>query len=157
MAARTNQVIISSELRGQLGWGYLNAAMTPGICLQLIDAFYQSNQHRWRKWNYATGERGLICVLLEDELRGRDLTIEWVSGSLARIYVPSAGEELNMLKSDESGTGDDVVETSRLIVEQGTGGLLLTTGSPESEPFMSIGALTDPTASEHIPCIYTGY
>ena len=45
-----------------------------------------------------------------------------------------------------------------LIVDDGTGLLIATTGSPEIEPFMNMSVVTDPTGADFLNHVmYTGY
>ena len=62
-----------------------------------------------------------------------------------------------MLFEDVDGTGDIVTQGDLLMVDDGTGKLLATTGSPESEAFIAMETIAAPTADILIHCMHTGY
>jgi hypothetical protein len=105
----------------------------------------------------ADGNRRPIMVLLENQLSGKTYDDAYVSGQRGWVYFPVAGEYLNMRLLDVAGTGDDHSFGELLIVDNGTGKLIATTGSPESEPFQLLETITDPTADTVALCRYTGY
>ena len=55
-----------------------------------------------------------------------------------------------------AGTADDVTKGMKLIIDDGTGKVVPTTGTPESEPFVAREAITDPTADQLLWCSYSG-
>ena len=63
---------------------------------------------------------------------------------------------MNCLIGDVAGTGDDHAFGDILMVDDGTGELIATTGTPESEPFMLMEVITDPTADTLARVIYSG-
>ena len=88
---------------------------------------------------------------------GRTSADAYVDGEGGTVYFPVPGEELNILTLDISGTGDDYVAgTTKCIVDDGTGKIVPTTGTPESEPFIALESSTDPTADQLLWCLYTG-
>ena len=105
----------------------------------------------------ADGDRIPIAVLDMDQKGGRPNDEAYVDGEVAEVYFPLPGDELNVLKLDVAGTGDDFAVGDKLIVDDGTGKVLITAGSPESEPFLSLEVVTDPTADQLVHCQYTGY
>jgi len=112
----------------------------------------------WEVADYdADGDQRLIAVLLEDDLQGKVSTDAYVTGTLCRLYCPLPGDELNMLLADVAGTGDDHAIGDLLMVDDGTGLLIATTGSPESECFICCETVTNPTADALRHCMFTGY
>lgn len=106
----------------------------------------------------ADGDRIPIGVLDIDIGRGKTLDDAYADGDHVRVYYPLPGEELNMLFHNESGTADDVVAgTTKMIVDDGTGGLVPTASTPEAEPFLALESITDPSADQHFHCLFTGY
>ena len=71
------------------------------------------------------------------------------------VYFPLPGDELNVLKLDVDGTGDDFTIGQQLMVDDGTGKVLLATGTV-SRPFIALEAVTDPTADQLVHCQFTG-
>jgi hypothetical protein len=97
----------------------------------------------------ADGEmpQGPYCVLLEKG-EGYSYAQAYADGDLAQVYVPLPGDELNLLWSAAgTGTGDTVDEMAKAIVDNGTGLLIATTGTPEDEPFAACEPLADVVAT----------
>lgn len=158
MSAIGANIIISSNPQGKFLEGIVYGTPKPGTVMEIKTPYAQGNRHEWQVYQPGTdGNRRVIAVLLEDSLQGITATTAYVTGKMCRLYVPIAGEELNMLIADVSGTGDDHSALEMLIVDTGTGKLIATTGTPESEPFQLLQAITDPTADVLAPCMYTGY
>ncbi len=161
--ARGNEIIVSANPRGVFTEGTL-AAITPkpGTVLQIdVSAGIDSNgRFTFELYNAdADGARpkGPLYILLPDVNSGKTSTDAYASGAHCFLYTPVAGEEINMLVGDISGTADDHAIGEILIVDDTTGELVATTGTPETEPFMLLETITDPTADTLAHCIYTGY
>jgi len=112
----------------------------------------------------ADGDRIPIAVLLsgaDGEAAcppGRTATDAYVDGDRATVYFPIAGETLNVLFGNQAGTGDDLAAgTTKMIVDDGTGKLLPTASTPESEPFIALENYTDPAADKLVHALFTGY
>ena len=158
MAARGNAIMISAEPEGKTLSGVISGTPKPGTVMEIETPFYRGNNHLWRVYQPGTdGERRIIAVLLEDHHQGFGVDDAYVTGKPGRLYVPKPGEMLNMRFLDVAGTADDYTAGGMCIVDSGTGKLLATTGTPESEPFQILEAVTDPTADFLAPCMYTGY
>lgn len=158
MAARGETIIISTEPCGKFLSGVVSGTPKPGTLMEIMTPFHSNGRHRYRAYQPGTdGERRMVIVLLEDNLQGKLVTDAYTNGSWGRFYVPAAGEELNMLIGDVVGTGDDHPAGELLMADTGTGKLVASTGSPESEPFILLEAVTDPIADFLSPCMYTGY
>lgn len=160
MAARGQKIIISSQPQGKFMDVIVNGALKPGTVVEIQTGFYRGNRHRVRAYQPGTdGERRLIMVLLEKENSGGNITDAYADGEWAKAYCPIPGEELNMLVKDVSGTGtfDEFADGELAIVDTGTGKLIRTTGSPESEPFVSLDALADVSEDTLHPFMFTGY
>lgn len=134
---------------------------SPGTILQIDPSVaLQQERHTWKIYNRdADGDRpqGPHIVLREDWLQGKDVDDAYVAGTRAFGGIPLPGCELNVLFKNVSGTADDVALGDLLIVDDTTGKLIVTTGTVESEPFMALEALTDPTADTLIWVVATGY
>lgn len=155
--ARGNEIIVTSNPMGVRVEGVVSGTPKPGTVME-ISAVATNGEKTFRVYQPGTdGDRRPIFVLLPDHLQGKLATEAFTSGDRVQCYVPVAGEELNMLVADVSGTGDDHAVGELLIVDTGTGKLIATTGSPESEPFQLLETLTDPSADQLAWCLYTGY
>lgn len=83
-------------------------------------------------------------------------TTAYADGDRGMIYWPQNGDLMNVLYQNQSGTGDDVTIGDKGIIDDGTGKVLVSTGSPESEPIEFREALTDPTADALLLAVWTG-
>lgn len=154
-----NEIIVSANPRGVFLEGIVSGTPKPGTVMELVAGTAAVNgRFTYQVYQPGTdGNRRPIFILLPDQLQGKLATDAYVDGTRCFLYCPVAGEEFNMLVADVSGTGDDHTIGELMIVDTGTGKLITTTGSPESEPFMLLEASTDPTADALMHCLYTGY
>jgi hypothetical protein len=158
--ARGNEIIVASNPRGMFMEGYITTAEKPGTVCQ-IDASValKGGRHTFKVYQPGTdGEQplGPYWVLLANQLSGKLATDAYAAGDRAFFYCPQPGEELNMLVLNIAGTADDHALGEKLMVDTGTGKLIATTGSPESEPFVLLEAITDPTADTLAWVMYAG-
>lgn len=112
----------------------------------------------------ADGERIPIAILLCATDAGASgvppfigPTDAYTTGSRGTVYYPVPGDEMNILFQDNTGTGalEDIVIGSKLIVDDGTGKVLQSTGSPECEPWVSNEAVADVAADRLIWATFT--
>lgn len=149
-----NSIVVSNDPRGRFIEGVLAAGQTPkpGQHISLkSDGTYEA-------WNGAAdGERDEVIILCEDILRGRTVDDAYAAGDRFRAYIPLPGDEVQCLFGNASGTADDVLVGDKMIIDDGTGKVIVTTGSPESEPYRALEAITDPTADQLLLCRFTGH
>lgn len=156
--ARGNEIIVTADPKGTFLEGIVSGTPKPGTVMEISSFTMVGGHFTWRIYQPGTdGLRRVIAVLLPDHLQGQLATSAYVDGTRCFMYVPIAGEELNMLLADIAGTADDHTAGETLIVDTGTGKLIATTGSPQSEPFRLLETITDPTADQLVHCMYTGY
>jgi hypothetical protein len=152
--SRGNSIIISSNPGGTFIEGIIGAGLTPkpGTIMQMqLATALVGGRFTFELYNAdADGDQRTIFVLLEDDLQGKLMTTAYAAGDRCKLYVPKAGEELNVLLVDVVGTGDDHTIGELLIVDDSTGKLIATTGTPESEPFQLLETITDPEADQQI-------
>lgn len=156
-----NRIVVQPDPRGHYEWGYVTGTPKPGTILQIDGTVARSNgKNTWVVYNRdADGNRpaGPFAVLVEDLHFGRDADTAITSGDFCKMYIPLPGDELNLLFGNASGTADDVAVGGLLIVDDGTGKVVPTTGSPETEIAVALEAIVDPTADQLLHCRWTGY
>lgn len=137
MSNQFNVIVVSSPPRGVVEEVLLSGTPSPGTCLSVLAATEPVNgKFTYELWNRgADGDNGEIAILLEDELQGKIVTAAYVTGTLARVYFPANGELLQMLYKNESGTSDSFAIGDIMMVDDGTGKIIATTGTPEVEAF----------------------
>lgn len=150
--ARGNTIIVSADPQGKFTEGYIAAGETPkpGTIMQIDPTVaLKSGRHTYKIYNRdADGDRpaGAFWVLREDYLQGKLVTEAYAAGERCFLYCPLPGEELNLLYANISGTADDHVAGEIGMVDDGTGKIIVTTGSPETEVCVLLENITDPTA-----------
>jgi len=162
-----NAIIVSGEPKGVFKEGIVSGTPKPGTVMEMVAATADVNGHfTWAAYGtdasaagaVATdGDRAAIVVLLPDPTKSA--TTAYASGGNCFLYCPTPGEELNMLFEDIAGTGtdQDVCIGDKLIVDDGTGKVMKSTGSVEAEPFIALEAATNVAADTLIHCMFTGY
>ena len=168
--AKGNSIIVTGAPKGYQRECTVSGTPKPGTCMELKIGTAEASG----RWTYepagttansgtsqgmaADGNRLPIVVLLEDGLQGKLATEAYASGDRGFLYWPLPGDELNMIILDESGTGatQDFVPGSKLIVDDGTGKLVQSAGSPEAEPFICLETITDLAADYLTWCQFTG-
>ncbi len=155
--SRGNEIIVSANPRGVFMEGTVYGTPKPGTMMQIRNASLSRGRFTFEAYAPgADGNRSEICILLADDQQGKLATDAYVDGTPCKVYYPLPGEEINILFGDTSGTADDLVIGQKLICDSGTGKFIPTTGSPQSEPFKALEALTDPTADQLIWAMCTG-
>lgn len=162
--AKGSDIIVSGQPRGVQLEGIIEGTPKPGTVMQIkaATAADGTGRHTWQVYNAdADGNQRIVAVLLPDYLQGVMETTAYTTGTRGFLYFPLPGEELNMLAANLTGTGsgtDDAFAVGDLlIVDDGTGKLIKTTGSPESEPFLVLEAVAALTEDTLIWCLFTGY
>ena len=136
----------------------------PGTIVQ-IDTSVALRAGVWTAVVYnrdADGDRplGTHIVALEtmQRLTGRTMTDAIPSGEMFQGYAPQPGDELNlMIRDTDTGTSlNDIAAGTILIVDDGTGYLHGTTGSPEEEVATLMEAASDLAGAELAWCVWNG-
>ncbi len=161
--ARGNEIIVTSDPKGQFDSFYLTTAMKPGTIVQRDPSVALKSGRFTAKLYDADADGGRpkgalwVVTQLHHAMTWMTATDEIPVGELAKCYCPRAGEEINLLLANLSGTADDHTAGEILIVDDTTGLLIATTGSPETEVAMLLETVTDPTADQLVWCEWTGY
>jgi hypothetical protein len=161
--ARGNEIIVTANPKGNFLEGKIAAGETPkpGTILQIDpSAALEGGRHTWKVYNRdADGDRpaGPFAVLLADSFQGKTATDAYAAGDRCFLYCPLPGDEVNLLFANAAGTADDIALGDIMIVDDGTGKVVKTTGSPETEVAVSLEAYTDPTADKLLWCMWSGH
>ena len=160
--ARGNEIIVSPEAKGRFCEGKIGAGLTPkpGTLMQIdYSVALVGGRHTWILYaGDADGGRpkSEVIVLLADNLQGRLATTAYAAAERAFGYVPQPGDELNLLIANVSGTATIAAGTV-LIADTGTGKMIATTGSPETEMAVLQEAIVDNADDQLGWCVWTGY
>lgn len=158
-------IVLTVEPRGRRIEGLISGALKPGICLQVVPGSTPDagNRLTWQPYDKAgSGVPALIAVLDADWYQGKTANDAYVSGTRGFIYFPLNGDELNMLISDQSGTGatSDFSVGDPLKVEDATGklidGALGTSPSLGANPFQVMENYNDMVGDTRLKVMFTG-
>jgi hypothetical protein len=148
--ARGQRIVVNPDAKGTYKWGYLATAEYPGTVFQVDPTVaLKSGQHTLKVYQPGTdGENPLggYWVLVEDLMTARTTVTQYAAGEFAKFYSPRMGDELNLLVANLAGTADDHPLGEKMMLDTGTGKLIVTTGTPEDEVAVLLEAITDPTA-----------
>lgn len=153
--ARGSLIVVTAGADGQYQEGKVAAGQTfyPGMVVQRDpSAALTMGKHTYKLYDRAAdGDRpaGAFWVVTGNLERGRSLpvTTAIVAGSWTEFYCPEAGDELNLLLGDVAGTGDSHTAGEILMVDDGTGCLVATTGSPQTEVAQLLENIAAPVAN----------
>lgn len=101
--------------------------------------------------------KGPLIILKEDYYQGKAPDAAYVAGERAFGSIMWPGCEFNGLLANIAGTADDHAIDEMLIIDDGTGKFIATTGTPETEVAQLKEAVTDPTADALKWMQWTGY
>lgn len=156
-----NKIVVKSHDNRPYLEGIIDGTDKPGTVMQIKAATEPiSGRFTWENYDRgADGERpqGPLAILAENWKLGKDAETAYVDGEYCFLWVPQAGEELNVLVANIGGTSDSFAIGDLLIVDDGTGKMIATTGSPESEPFMVAETVAALTADALVHVFATGY
>lgn len=149
------EIVLDAEPRGHFEECIVYGTPKPGTVMELKAAALASGRATYQAATRTTGGKGAVAVLCADHLQGKGHSDAYVSGTRGFLYWPIAGEELNMLVADVSGTADDVAIGDLFGVETVTG-KLKANSSYASTPFQAMEVITDPIADYWLFCKYLG-
>ena len=155
-----NVIVVSNNPRGRFESGIIVGTPKPGIVVDLKATTEPVNGvFSYVPYTGTDGNRpyGPVCVLCEDRIQGKGITDAYVTGTIGTIYFPLPGDLLLMQLQDVSGTGDAHTIREKLIIDSTTGQLLVTTGSPQCEPFCCMETIAAPTGDYWALVQFTGY
>lgn len=107
------------------------------------------------------GDRKAIAILLENDAEGKIFSDAYTTGTRGRVYYPAMGEQFNMRIGNISGTGDDYVIGTELMVsnddtEADLGELMVADNDAQAHPFTILEANTDVTVDFYAHVRFNG-
>ena len=149
-----SKILITGEPKGRFFEGPISTSGTPkpGTIMQIKAATAINGNGQFTFTEYAPGGDGQMPIgpylVLLEKGEGYTYATAYATGEHCHVYCPLPGDELNLLWSAAgTGTGDAVAVGDKAIVDNSTGLLIDTTGTPEDEPFIACEALTDVVAT----------
>ena len=162
MAAKdTHEAIVLSDApKGRFIEGIVSGTPKPGTIMEVTNTAIVNGKATWQIYTPgADGDRpiGPMAILREDELQGRDKDTAYVTGTKCFLYCPIPGDELLLLVKNIAGTSDSFAIADKLIIDNGTGKGIATTGTPETEPFIVMETVSAITVDTLVHVMYSGY
>lgn len=160
--ARGNCIVVSANPLGRFVEGIIASGETPspGQIVQPDPTIaLKQGRQTWKIYNAdADGGRpkGPFIVLREDALQGKTTADAYAAGARAFGYIPVAGDELNLLIANVSGTAT-INAGDMLIVQDTSGKMIVTASTPETEVAQINEAIVDNAADQLGWCTWTGY
>ena len=145
--AKGNKIIV--EGNGGIGhreWGVIGDTSKPGTVMNMDPtAAQQGGRWKWKATTCPTaGNMVPHAILLEDCLQGFLTDVAYVSGTMGELYWPVRGENMNILSTETSGTGQSFVVGKNMIIATSGGKIIPTTGSPMEYFCQSLEAIHEP-------------
>lgn len=157
-------VIVVASCYGRRIEGIITGTPLPGTIMQVEagtapDSFGRLTYTAYSRDADGDRPRGPIFVLDKDFAQGKTVDDAYVSGKRGFLWAPVPGDELNVRwAAAGTGTGDAIDEGDIGIVDSGTGLVLKTVGTVESEPFCAMEAVTDVVSTGTlVKSYFTGY
>jgi hypothetical protein len=152
---RGSQILIQGEPQGTWDEGTITDTSKPGTVMEEVPGTaYANGRPSWRARALTAGAKGVVAVLLPDTLQGKTATDAYVSGTRCFLYFPIAGENLNMLVGDVTGTGDTIAIGAKFGINND--GKLKADSTYTSAPFEAQETLTALTADTLVWMKYLG-
>ena len=154
------RVLITGEPKGRFIEGIVSGTPSPGTLMEVVAATEPvQGDYTWQVYQPGTdGEQRLMAVLLE---RGEGYNYEtaYTTAYKCFLYIPLPGDEINMLvRAAGTATSDSQAIGDIYIADTGTGLLVATTGTPESECFVCMETVSDVvTGGTMVHCMFTGF
>ena len=166
--ARGNEICVNGEFPKARFMSYINGTggdLYPGTICQIdYSTALVGGKHTCVVYNADIDggrPKGPIIIALDTmgKLIGRLMTDPIPSGEIFQGVTPLPGEEYNLMISDaDTGTStNDVAIGTTMIVRDGFGTLIATTGSPENEVAITQEAVNNLSGNTLGWCRWTGY
>lgn len=161
--AKGNAIVLSSPFGRKVEGTVFGSGVLPGMIMQIKAGESEDGTGRLT-YEVATpggdGQRplGPLYVADLDFLTGGTQDTPYIDGSRITMLCPHHGDELNVrVSAAGTGTGDGYAVGQPFIIDNGTGNLIATTGTPDAEPFMAIEDIDDVVAGGTlVACVYAG-
>ena len=163
--ARGNRIIITTPPGGLHSEGLVKEGQTffPGMIVTRDPSVALVNgRHTYKIYaesadgDQPTGGFWVVTEMLNG-LIGKTVNDSYAAGERCSLYAPEMGEDINLLVLNLAGTADDHAIGEKMMVDTGTGKLIVTTGTPETEVAQLLEAIVDPVADTLAWCQWSGH
>lgn len=157
---KNNAIVLLSQ-SGRKDEGIILGAYLPGSLVEVDPSIAPVNGRlRYRLFTPGgDGLKGPFAILDFDPYQGFTPSTPYVAGKRCFLWHPAIGDEFNMLVGHSGTNLASCAIGDKFIANNGTGLLIPTTGSPTSQPFQAIEAITAGIigTGSLVGCRFTGY
>lgn len=119
---RGSKIIVTADPRGRRDEGTITDTSKPGTLMEKVPATAATQgRFSYRARSSTEGAKSPICVLLENWVLGKIYSDAYAANERCFLYWPNAGDELNLILGDVSGTGDAAIAIGDLFGVHTTG------------------------------------
>lgn len=153
--ARGSQIIVSSNPKGVFMEGIIYGTPVPGTLIQVrAAALGGDGRHTWEPAAPVDGDgkQALVAVLDADWDQGQLATSAYVTGTRCFIYIPIAGEEVNVLLGEVAGTANSYAIGDQVMMDA-EDGILVPNSTGTFRPFTVLETVTQVSGSHLTWCM----
>lgn len=156
-----NVIVVASNPQGKFVEGYISGTPLPGVRMQRKAGVAERNgRFTYEVFNGAADadRKGPTLILREDELQGKGVDEAYQDGKRGFMYIPAEGEEMLIrVSAPGTGTGDNFAVSDQLMVNDGDGTYVASSGTGETEEFEVAEDIDDVEAGGTLVlCTYNG-
>jgi len=156
MAGRGAGIIVSADPQGKFLEGIIDGTPKPGQAVSVKAATEPvGGAFTWEPWALGDGAYGITAILLPDHMQGKLATDAYVDADRCFIYAPIAGELMNILLENQSGTADSFA-IGDLLSPKSTNGKFIANTSDEKPAFTCMQTKAALTADDLCLAMYNG-
>jgi hypothetical protein len=144
-----NEIVLAGNPKGVFLEGIITDTSYPGTIMEMVPAVAaQLGRFSWRASTVLDGYPRLPAVLLTDDEQGFTAGTAYTANRRGRLYVPAAGEDLNVIVDvPGTGAGSGAETIGERLMIRNNGHLIVasapTGGAYVSIPFICCEALPD--------------
>lgn len=153
-----NVIVVSAPPLGHFIEGVLAPGNLPkpGHIVQIkVGATLVDGRPQYEMYNKgADGKRAEIVVVRENDLIGKTVDDAYTDSARFFGYIPAKGDEIQVRFANVgTGTGagqEDINVGDRMIIDDTTGNVVESTGTPEAEPFVALETIQNITEDKRV-------
>jgi len=152
-------LINGNEPKGRFIEGIVSGTPAPGMFMEVTSAEPVDGRRTYRfAQTGSAGDRRPTIILLDDTLQGVPADSAganlYTAGRRCQLYVPSPGDELNILFKNISGTSDSFAIGAQVMNDVGTGKAIVQAAAANNAPFTVQETVAALAADVMVHCMF---